>query len=53
MSELIGSGQLGNEKMSMQMAHSLERVRKLSEFLDYQNKLTDAVYARTVSNARG
>ena len=53
MSDLIGSGQLGNEKMSMQMAHSLERVRKLSEFLDYQNKLTDAVYARTVSNARG
>ena len=53
LSELIGSGQLGNEKMSMQMAHSLERVRKLSEFLDYQNKLTDAVYARTVSNARG
>ena len=53
MSELVSSGQLGNEKMSVQMAHSLERVRKLSELLDYQNKLTDAVYARTVSNSRG
>ena len=52
MSDLIGSGQLGNEKMSGDGSLS-RRVRKLSEFLDYQNKLTDAVYARTVSNARG
>ena len=50
---IILSGAIGDETLERQMSHSLQRVMGLSEFLDYQNNLTDRIYAMTLSVSKG
>ena len=50
---IIDSGSIGDETLERQMGHSLKRVMGLSEFLDYQNNLTDKIYAMTLSVSKG
>jgi len=51
--EMIQSGFVGDENLQGQMEHSLQRVSGLAEFLNYQNQLTDTIYARTLSVSKG
>ena len=50
---LVSSGAISDSQVKNQMEHSLKRVGALAEFLDYQNKLTDQIYARTLSVSKG
>ena len=50
---LVAAGSISDPQVKTQMEHSLKRVGALAEFLDYQNKLTDQIYARTLSVSKG
>jgi len=50
---LVSSGSISDPQVKTQMEHSLKRVSALAEFLDYQNQLTDQIYARTLSVSKG
>ena len=50
---IVGQGSIGDENLQRQMDHSLQRVKGLAEFLDYQNSLTDRIYAMTLSVSKG
>ncbi len=50
---IVGKGRIGDENLQRQMDHSLQRVKGLAEFLDYQNSLTDRIYAMTLSASKG
>ena len=49
----MSSGSISDPQVKTQMEHSLKRVSALAEFLDYQNQLTDQIYARTLSVSKG
>ena len=50
---LVASGSISDPQVKTQMEHSLKRIGALAEFLDYQNQLTDQIYARTLSVSKG
>ncbi len=53
LSEVVGAEDVATPALRAQMNHSLERVRGLAEFLDYQNQLTDRIYAIALGSTRG
>ena len=50
---LIQSGKVGDEDVQKQMDSSLQRVVGMSEFLEYQNSLTDRIYSMALSVSKG
>ena len=51
--DLIQSGKIGDKDVQKQMDSSLQRVIGMSEFLEYQNSLTDRIYSMALSVSKG